>query len=154
MPTKAEWEFAARGGKTNTSYYCGDELKPNNKWSANIFRGSFPEGNTNEDGYKTLSPVKAFPANAFRLYNMEGNAREWCQDFYRAGYNNNANKNPQGPKDRYDPEEPGIIKRVQRGRWFLCSDEYCNRYKAGSRGKGEISSTSNNLGFRCVRDKR
>ena len=62
--------------------------------------------------------------------------------------------NPQGPKDSYDPEEPGLEKHVQRGGSFLCSDEYCIRYKAGSRGKGETSSGGNNLGFRCVMDAK
>ena len=58
--------------------------------------------------------------------------------------------NPKGPADSYDPDEPGVVKRVQRGGSFLCSDEYCIRYKAGSRGKGEVTSGSDNLGFRCV----
>jgi len=48
--------------------------------------------------------------------------------------------------------EPGTMKRVQRGGSFLCNDQYCERYIAGSRGKGEVSSGSNNLGFRCVSD--
>ncbi|RYG11599.1 MAG: formylglycine-generating enzyme family protein, partial [Chitinophagaceae bacterium] len=74
-------------------------------------------------------------------------------DYYRPDYyQNSASENPIGPKDSYDPQEPGLVKRVQRGGSFLCSDEYCNRYKAGSRGKGEINSASNNLGFRCVKD--
>ena len=60
--------------------------------------------------------------------------------------------NPQGPGDSYDPDEPGVEKHVQRGGSFLCSDAYCIRYKAGSRGKGETSSAGNNLGFRCVKD--
>ncbi|MGO1786040.1 MAG: SUMF1/EgtB/PvdO family nonheme iron enzyme, partial [Sphingobacterium sp.] len=51
-----------------------------------------------------------------------------------------------------DPQEPGAVKRVQRGGSFLCNDVYCERYKAGSRGKGEINSPTNNVGFRCVRD--
>jgi formylglycine-generating enzyme required for sulfatase activity len=53
----------------------------------------------------------------------------------------------------YDPEEPGVEKHVQRGGSYLCSDQYCIRYKAGSRGKGETTSACNHLGFRCVKDK-
>ncbi len=48
--------------------------------------------------------------------------------------------------------QPGTVKGVQRGGSFLCSDQYCIRYRPGSRGKGEVSSGSNNLGFRCVRN--
>jgi len=154
LPTEAEWEYAAAAGKTNHPYYWGNELKPAGKWVANIFQGSFPEGNTSEDGFTTLAPVKSFPGNSFGLYDMEGNVWEWCSDLYRPDYYRNSPAlNPKGPKDSYDPDEPGVEKHVQRGGSFLCSDAYCIRYKAGSRGKGETSSASNNLGFRCVKNK-
>ncbi|WP_018614732.1 formylglycine-generating enzyme family protein [Segetibacter koreensis] len=152
LPTEAEWEFAARAGKNNSKYYWGNELKPKGKWVANIFQGSFPEANTIEDGYKTVAPVKSFAPNGFGLYDMDGNVWEWCEDYYRPDYyKNSVSKNPKGPSDSFDPDEPGTVKRVQRGGSFLCSDQYCIRYRAGSRGKGEISSASNNLGFRCVK---
>ena len=84
---------------------------------------------------------------------MEGTVWEWCSDFYRTDYYGQSPKdNPQGPKDSFDPQEPGLVKRVQRGGSFLCNDAYCERYKAGARGKGEINSPTNNVGFRCVKD--
>ncbi len=151
LPTEAEWEYAARAGKNNVKFYWGDEMKPGGKWQANIFQGSFPVSNTEEDGFEKLAPVKSFPANAFGLYDMEGNVWEWCSDYYRPdAYASAASSNPQGPADSYDPTEPGAVKRVQRGGSFLCNEHYCEKYRAGSRGKGEISSASNNLGFRCV----
>lgn len=154
LPTEAEWEFAAQGGKGNHTYYWGDELKPGNKWVANIYQGSFPDKNTNEDGFIAAAPVQTFPANPYGLYDMDGNVWEWCEDLYRPDYYQKSPKdNPKGPADSYDPDEPGAVKRVQRGGSFLCSDDYCIRYKAGSRGKGEVTSGSNNLGFRCVKDK-
>ena len=153
LPTEAEWEYAARAGKENKKFYWGEELKPAGEWMANIFQGNFPIKNSLEDGFEFLAPVKSFPPNAYGLYDMEGNVWEWCNDFYRPDYYQKSSKeNPHGPPDSYDPDEPNVVKRVVRGGSFLCSDQYCIRYKAGSRGKGEIKSASNNLGFRCVRD--
>ncbi|WP_438821606.1 formylglycine-generating enzyme family protein [Larkinella terrae] len=154
LPTEAEWEFAAQGGKGNRKYYWGEELKPGGKWIANIYQGNFPNQNAKEDGFAGIAPVRSFPANPYGLYDMDGNVWEWCQDLYRPDYYRNSPKeNPKGPTDSYDPDEPGAVKYVQRGGSFLCSDQYCIRYKAGSRGKGEVSSGSDNLGFRCVRNQ-
>lgn len=154
LPTEAEWEYAAKAGKhQQETYYWGSEKLENGKWLANIYQGEFPTKNTKEDGFENTAPVKSFPPNAYGLYDMEGNVWEWCSDYYRPDfYQNSPKENPKGPADSYDPQEPGTIKRVQRGGSFLCNDNYCERYKAGSRGKGEINSPTNNVGFRCVKD--
>lgn len=154
LPTEAEWEYAAKANKhTDETYYWGNEKLDNGKWMANIYQGTFPKNNIAQDGFVSVAPVKSFPANAFGLYDMEGNVWEWCSDYYRADYYKNSKTiNPKGPSNSHDPQEPGLVKRVQRGGSFLCNDDYCERYKAGARGKGEVNSPTNNVGFRCVKD--
>ena len=155
LPTEAEWEYAARGGLTQKAYVWGDAFRPQGKPMANTFQGHFPDGNSKEDGWERTSPVARFPANGFGLYDMAGNVWQWCADWYRPDYYaGSPRKNPQGPPDSYDPEEPGIPKRVQRGGSFLCTDQYCSRYMPGGRGKAAIDTGSSHAGFRCVLSPR
>jgi len=157
LPTEAEWEFAARGGKSGQLYCWGNQLTPDGKWMANIFQGKFPGHDEGLDGFVGIAPVSQYPPNGYGLSDMAGNVWEWCSDWYRPDYyrslsGNAVTRNPQGPDASWDPAEPLVKKKVQRGGSFLCTDQYCTRYMLGSRGKGEYRSASNHVGFRCVRD--
>ena len=156
LPTEAEFEFASRGGLDRKRYVWGDAFMPYGKHMANTFQGHFPNANTGEDGYLATSPVRSFPANGYGLFDMAGNAWEWTSDWYRGDYyatlaaSGQVGRNPRGPAESFDPTEPGVRKRVLRGGSFLCTDQYCGRYVAGSRGKGEPGTGTNHLGFRCA----
>lgn len=157
LPTEAEWEFAARGGLSGKLYAWGDEFTPGGKKMANTFQGHFPDRDTGEDGYKGIGPVAQFPANGYGLYDVAGNVWEWMSDWYRPDYYaqlasfGSVARNPQGPETSFDPSEPTEKKRVQRGGSFLCTDQYCSRYMVGTRGKGEVNTGTNHVGFRLVK---
>jgi len=155
LPTEAEWEYAARGGKDGNIYGWGNDEPNTNNIKANIWQGQFPFKNSQEDGFVFTAPVGFYKPNAYGLYDMMGNVWEWCNDWYRPSTyaeaaKNNSTINPKGPPSSYDPEEPFTPKKVVRGGSFLCNKVYCASYRPSARMKTSPDSGESHTGFRCV----
>jgi formylglycine-generating enzyme required for sulfatase activity len=145
LPSEAEWELAARGGLERAPYAWGDELAPEGRMLANYWQGAFPHQNLETDGFARTSPVGAFPANGFGLFDMIGNVWEWTSDWYAE---------PEAPKSPCcAPQEPGrrFGRKVLKGGSHLCADNYCRRYRPAARYPQNIDTTTSHIGFRCAR---
>ena len=104
LPTEAEWEYAARGGKESRGYqYSG---------SSNISDVAWYDENS---GSKT-HPVGTKQANELGIYDMTGNVWEWCSDWY-SSYSSSSQTNPTG-------SDSGSA-RVSRGGGWNCNASYC-----------------------------
>lgn len=153
LPTEAQWEYASRGGLEQASYTWGEEQIPAGRWQANIWQGHFPNHNTQEDKFIGTGPVASYITNGYGLFDMAGNVWEWCSDWYLPDYYaHGPSQNPRGPDSSFDPNEPGVPKRVQRGGSYLCSDVYCSGYRPSARMKASPDTGLSHTGFRCVKD--
>jgi formylglycine-generating enzyme len=156
LPTEAEWEYAARGGLKGKRFVWGEEFRPGGRYQANTFQGHFPDRSVPEDGYARRSPVKAFPANGYGLYDMAGNVWQWTGDWYRVDYfadlsHAGVASCPVGPPESFDPADPYASKRVIKGGSFLCNVSYCESYRPSARRGTPPDTGSEHIGFRCVK---
>lgn len=156
IPTEAEWELAARGGLIGAEFAWGEEFNPGGEWMANTWQGEFPVQDTGDDGYRGTSPVGAFPANGFGLFDMIGNVWEWTSDWYADHMPaSHACCTVDGPEDgmeqSIDRRDPARIPRkVMKGGSHLCAPNYCRRYRPAARMAQPIDTSTSHLGFRCI----
>ena len=137
LPTETQWEFAARGGLDGKAYAWGDTRDPNGRYMANYYQGVFPVRDTGSDGHAGRAPIGCYPPNRFGLYDMIGNVWEWTAS--------SPLKN--------DPVQADGRRAVVRGGSFLCSQDYCQRYRPAARQFQEMDLGTNHIGVRFVRNR-
>jgi len=134
LPTEAQWEYACRAG-TTTPFSFGSVLDGT---QANC-DGTNPYGTTKKGPYlEKTTPVGSYPANPWGLYDMHGNVREWCLDWY-GDYPAGAASDPRGPEK--------ATNRVFRGGGWINYAQYC---RSAYRYWSSPDNRSVNLGFRPV----
>jgi formylglycine-generating enzyme required for sulfatase activity len=126
LPTEAEWEYAARGGLAGKKYPFGDDMSDS--------LSNFKSGES--------VPVKTFPPNGYKLYDISGNTREWVADFYAEYYYEmSPENNPKGP-------DKGTLRVVRDGGFR--GGKSCNSVDA--RIALPTSWVDFVVGFRCAKD--
>lgn len=142
LPTEAEWEYACRGGST-TPFAFGETVTP----QLVNYDGNYPYAQASKGTNRnTTTPVGSMGvANAFGLFDMHGNVREWCLDYWHENYNG-------APTDGRSWETAGDTRyRVSRGGSWMNYARYC---RSADRSWSSPDFRNDSLGFRVVAGAR
>ncbi|MFM7744220.1 MAG: formylglycine-generating enzyme family protein [Actinomycetota bacterium] len=147
LPTEAEWEFAARSGlESTTTFAWGTELHPNGRIMANHWQGEFPSKPT-ADNRGGTSAVGEFPPNQLGLYDMIGNVWEWTSTEFTERH---VTDSCCGHASTTDPLQQGGRTMTLKGGSYLCSENYCSRYRPSARIPQPEYFSASHVGFRVV----
>ena len=128
LPSEAEWESAASGGKENFLFPTGSDIE---RAQANFFSSD-------------TTAVMSYPPNSFGLYDMAGNVYDWCQDWYAYNYYDSSALEPDNPKGPLQ----GVYRVLRGGCWkSLREDLRCSH-----RHRNNPGAVNGTYGFRCAAD--
>ncbi|MEA5523350.1 formylglycine-generating enzyme family protein [Limnoraphis robusta] len=130
IPTEVEWEYAASRGLFDPMDPESGLRRPDRTLRANIWTGLFPVVNSRRGGFAGTAPVGCFEPGLTGAYDMIGNAWEWTET----------------------PFGPAVPRFTIKGGSFLCSEDYCQRYRVAARQSLEVDFSTAHIGFRIVQD--
>jgi sulfatase modifying factor 1 len=157
LPTEQEWEYAGKAGREGPELDAAPR-DAGGRPTANYWQGCFPAFDAKEDGHAGLAPVGCYAANGFGLHDMIGNVWEWTRDGYAGPHQPHMNgdtavaaaQTAPGGRAPDKPNRPMVIK----GGSFLCSPDFCVRYRASARESQEADLATAHIGFRTVLRER
>lgn len=130
IPTEVEWEYAASLGLHDPKDPLSGVRRTDGLPRANVWTGLFPVVNSGRDGYINTAPVGCFEPSKTGAYDMIGNVWEWTET-----------KSAQGRQNF-----------TIKGGSYLCSEDYCQNYRASARTNLEDDQSTSHVGFRIVKD--
>ena len=155
LPSEAEWEYAARGGK-QTEFYWGNRVTGRE----GNFCDSTCEMNIREprvsDGFRHTAPVGSFPPNPFGLHDMSGNVSEWVQDWFdidKKYYMVSPKKDPPGARPELDTcagtcaGAASITNKIYRGGAW---NQSVSEMRSANRKESHFQLQAAGNGFRCA----
>jgi len=147
LPSEAEWEYAARGGRDLAKYPWGSPYVRN---TLGCMLANFKpnRGNYYDDGFAYTAPVASYFANDWGVYDTSGNVAEWCEDaYYEASVPITWDLNPLfAPAITNNPNDPNNRRVVRGGSW----KDIAYYLETGTRTYQHYDSTSTSIGFRCA----
>jgi len=150
LPSEAEWEYAAKAGAgQDEGTVPGGGRVRTQREKANTWQGVFPLINTGDDGFEGIAPVASYPANAFGLHDMIGNVWEWTASPYAPSHG--AQTVDRAGERGFDPGQPGVAVGVVKGGSFLCTANYCARFRPAARHAQDLAFSTSHVGFRLVK---
>ena len=143
LPTKAEWEYAVRGGLEGKAFAWGT-ARPRRADAGQQLAGRVPVAKPDVRRLRGHLAGRRLPGERLRPLDMTGNVWEWTTDLYTASH---AAEKPCCAPARSD--EP-IPRRIIKGGSHLCAPNYCLRFRPAARQGEAVDTSTGHIGFRCI----